>query len=89
MLKHAHSPVFTAHKNIYYLIASKGAVIKFARGSETRGVKLKLAIIRNIHEVKDMLCHNKPLFRPRSEGLGHLAHSVYSLFDVTNWFTLR
>lgn len=29
-----------------------------------------------------MLCHNKPLFRPRSEGLGHLAHSVYT-FHLT------
>ena len=25
-----------------------------------------------------MFCHNKPLFRARSEGLGRLAHSVYS-----------
>ena len=24
-----------------------------------------------------MFCHNKPLFRARSEGLGRLAHSVY------------
>ena len=26
-----------------------------------------------------MFCHNKPLFRARSEGLGCLAHSVYGL----------
>ena len=25
-----------------------------------------------------MFCHNKPLFRARSKGLGRLAHSVYS-----------
>ena len=27
-----------------------------------------------------MFCHNKPLFRARSKGLGRLAHSVYSFF---------
>ena len=26
-----------------------------------------------------MFCHNKPLFRARSKGLGRLAHSVYYL----------
>ena len=26
-----------------------------------------------------MFCHNKPLFRARSKGLGGLAHSVYWL----------
>ena len=38
-----------------------------------------LAITCDIHEVKVMFFHNKPLFRARSEGLGRLAHSVYSL----------
>ena len=28
-----------------------------------------------------MFCHNKPLFHARSEGLGRLAHSVYSNKD--------
>ena len=25
-----------------------------------------------------MFCHNKPIFRARSEGFGRLAHSVYN-----------
>ena len=29
-----------------------------------------------------MFCHNKPLFRARSKGLGRLVHSVYKLFNV-------
>ena len=28
-----------------------------------------------------MFCHNKPLFRARSEGLGRLAHSVYPFLE--------
>ena len=28
-----------------------------------------------------MFCHNKPLFRARSKGLGRLAHSVYTGSD--------
>ena len=30
-----------------------------------------------IGKVKVLFCHNKPLFRARSEGLGRLSHSVY------------
>ena len=30
-----------------------------------------------------MFCHNKPLFRARSEGLGRLAHSVYNIEDTS------
>ena len=33
-----------------------------------------------------MFCHNKPLFRARSEGLGRLAHSVYYLKEIENIF---
>ena len=29
-----------------------------------------------------MFCHNKPLFRARSEELGRLAHSVYNRTDA-------
>ena len=29
-----------------------------------------------------MFCHNKPLFRARSEGLGRLVHSVYLTIKI-------
>ena len=87
-----------------FALSSKGAVIKFASGSENERSQALISYnlwhsnlvprslfsaslshwnrdpgneVGDIHEVKAMFCHNKPLFRARSEGLGRLAHSVY------------